>query len=136
VIARQVRRQYIRYLREDGIGSDVARDWLFSLAEGPMGDTKLSATRALLTGLPEPPQALLPIVMELVRSSRYFCDSGLTQHIPKFGAAAAQYLDELRVLRVVLLNRVGTAGGKRPDGSTLGADDVRLLDRAIATLEL
>jgi hypothetical protein len=127
--------QYIRYLRHDGISSDVAVDWLFSLAEGPMGDTKLSATRALVAGMVEPPQSLLPIVMDLVRSPEYFCHSGLTQHIPKFGAEARQHLDELRALRVTLLNRVGTGDGKRPDGSTLGESDVRLLDNAIVSLQ-
>jgi hypothetical protein len=41
---------------------------------------------------------------ELVRSPEYFCHSGLTQHIPKFGAEARQHLDELRVLKVEVGN--------------------------------
>jgi hypothetical protein len=127
--------QYIRYLRSQGITSAAARNWLLELAEGPTSATRFEAASALIRGLEMPPESLLSIVMELIRSPEYFCHPNLTQHVPKFGASAVQYLGELRELRVVLLNRVGTPAGRRPSGQALRQSDVELLEKAIAAIE-
>jgi hypothetical protein len=127
--------EYIRYLRPLGITSEVAQTWLLELATGPVSESKYSAARALVAHMENPPQSLLPEVMQLIRSPEYFCDAGLTQHIPRFGASAVPYLGELRALRVVLLNRIGTTDGRTPSGHTLQLSDVEMIDKAINAFE-
>lgn len=126
---------YFRYLRPNGISSNDARDWLLELALGPTSDTSFSAARALISGMESPPESLLPRVMELIASDEYFCHAGLTQHVPRFGTSARQYLDQMQLLRQDLLNRVGTTNNKRPDGSRLRGNDVDLMEQAIAEIQ-
>lgn len=128
--------EYVRYLRPRGITSQAAQDWLLELATGPLSENKFSAAEALVRGMETPPQALLPEVMQLIRSPEYFCYPSLTQFIPKFGSDAVTYLPELRELRVILSNRIGTPAGRRLAGSqTLGSFDLEMIDRAIAAIE-
>ena len=76
-----------------------------------------------------PPQPLLPEVMQLIRSPEHFCDGSLTQFIPKFGASAVPYLGELRQLRVVLLNRIGTPA-RNAAGGVLGQFELEMIEKA------
>jgi len=126
--------EYIRYLRPSGITSEVAQTWLLELALVPTSESKYSAARALVSYMENPPQSLLPEVMQLIRSPEYFCDGSLTQRIAKFGDSAVPYLGELRELRVVLLNRIGTPAGRTANG-ILGEYELRMIDRAISSLE-
>jgi hypothetical protein len=128
--------EYIRYLRPEGITSSQARDWLLELAEGPVAANKFSAAELLVFRLDEPPQSLLPEVMQLIRSDEYFCHPNLTQFVPKFGPGALSYLDELKELRASLSSRIGTAAGNRSaGGQTLGAFDMEMMDKAIGEFE-
>lgn len=128
--------EYVRSLRANGISSDAARDWLLDLARGPISDDKFSAAEALVGRTDQPPQALLSEVMQLIRSPEYFCYPSLTQFMPKFGLDAVAYLDELKELRVILSNRIGTAAGLRLAGSrSLGAFDLEMMDKAIEAIE-
>lgn len=94
-----------------------------------------AAARALVSHMENPPRSVLPDVMHLIRSPEYFGDGSLTQRLPKFGASAVPYLGELRELRVVLLNRIGTANERRPGGQLLRTYDVDMIDQAIEALE-
>lgn len=127
--------EYIRYLRTE-ITTDAARDWLLGLSAQPISPAKYSAAEALVLGLAEPPQSLLPDVMELVRSNEYFCAPNLVMHLPKFGDAASAYLGELKELRGVLVEQ-----GRLPprERSVVMSSDPRfpleVLDEAISSLE-
>jgi hypothetical protein len=94
--------EYIRYLRPKGITSEAARQWLTSLAQGPLSEEKFSAVEALVIGTEMPPASLLPQVMELIRSPEYFCALNLVLSLQKFGLPAATYIDELVELRAKL----------------------------------
>jgi len=126
--------EYIRYLRPTGITSDAAQAWLLELAMDQGSESRYSAARALITHMDVPPEPLLEHVMALIRSPEYFCDGSLTQFISKFGDSAVPYLAELRELRVVLLNRIGTPVGNTANG-ILGEFELRMIDRAISSLE-
>lgn len=94
--------EHVRYLRPGGITSEGARQWLMSLAQGPMSEDKFSAAEALVVGLEMPPASLLPEVMELIRSPEHFCALNLVLTLKKFGRPAAMHADELIELRTRL----------------------------------
>jgi hypothetical protein len=128
--------EYIRYLRPKGITSEAARQWLTSLAQGPLSVEKHSAVEALVILNGMPPASLLPQVMELIRSPEYFCATNLVLSLKDFGRPAARYVDELVELRAKL-----EAEAKLPvDARTVVlrtefATAASVMDEAIAALQ-
>jgi hypothetical protein len=127
--------EFIRYIRADGITSEVARKWLMSLAQGPLSVEKYSTTEALVSLEASPPATLLPHAMELMRSREYFCTPSLVLSLKKFGRPASRYLDEVIALRA----KLEAEGKLRVDDRSvklMTAPDVAvsLMDEAIAAL--
>lgn len=126
---------HITYLEYHGLQTPVARDYLFSLTDGPISEVRFVATASLLQALPSPPEALITGVMELIRSPEYFCHVNLVQHLPKFGSAAAAYLSELRTLRVVLQVELSLPPDQRSVRIVGLQSILPTMDSAIAALE-
>lgn len=131
---------YARYLRRGGISSDAARAWLTAFVDGPVTDEKYVAVAALVTPAlirdEALPASLLPPVMELIRSSRYFCDITLLQALEKFQPHAAQHVDELVALRAKLESERELAVDDRSFTLRAGVEQVAsVLDEVIAALK-
>ena len=128
--------EYIRYLEPDGISSGVAEKWLLKMAEGPISTSKFEAVEALAIGMERPPPSLLPEVLALIRSNEYFCHFNLVRSLPKFGPAAAVYVDELAGLRRLLVEQIALPEEKRVVRISVFPPDELLgqLDKNISTL--
>lgn len=92
---------YLRNLQPFDLNDDTLLDELIALARGPTSIVSVEAANALLR-LDDPPRKLLPELIRMIQSPRYFGEYTLVKGIEQYGEQAEVYLPVLEQVRDLL----------------------------------